>query len=202
MMSVELLPYDPKHYDSLPPVLDAGRNAEPSGAIQALTAAIGEIFVKHGTQNDFGIILLHNHFELMAPEMLVQFGNAAVPWDIHKSPKGSENILPAAWRFVDSGLAPYEFIYPHATALPIPRLTTERHGEFLEELRKVLLDRGLLDVLGLCLLEDKDVDAPALLEIESGRSTITVDVDINPEKTDHFIHVIWQFGTKTITIMY
>ncbi|KAK3303329.1 uncharacterized protein B0T15DRAFT_504566 [Chaetomium strumarium] len=35
-MAVALLPYSPQHYNSLPPVLEAGRNAEPSGAIAAL----------------------------------------------------------------------------------------------------------------------------------------------------------------------
>ncbi|KAK5632304.1 hypothetical protein RRF57_008018 [Xylaria bambusicola] len=195
-MAVALLPYNPQHYDSLPPVIQAGRNAEPSGAIDALSSVIGPIFVKHGVLNELGIILLHNHFELGASELLVQFGNAAVPWETSRNSSGLEHVLPAAWRFVDDGLAPYEFIYAknHQTAVPI--LTQERHSGFLKDLRAVLEERALLSVLGLCLLENKDIAAPAMFEVESGRSTITVDVDINPQKEDWFIHVIWQFGTS------
>ncbi len=54
-----------------------------------------------------------------------------------------------------------------------------------------------MHVLRLCVLEDKDVSSPATVEVESGRSTITFDVDVNwqPDR-DAFICLIWQFGTK------
>ncbi|PTD09326.1 hypothetical protein FCULG_00007551 [Fusarium culmorum] len=52
------------------------------------------------------------------------------------------------------------------------------------------------DVLGLVALEDKDVDSPPLVELEIGRSTIALEVDINPEPEDAWIHVVWQFGTE------
>ncbi|CAF3451264.1 unnamed protein product [Fusarium graminearum] len=51
-------------------------------------------------------------------------------------------------------------------------------------------------VLGLVALEDKDVDSPPLVELEIGRSTIALEVDINPEPEDAWIHVVWQFGTE------
>ncbi|KAK4242747.1 hypothetical protein C8A03DRAFT_28977 [Achaetomium macrosporum] len=153
-MAVALLPYAPHHYDSLPPVLEAGRNAEPSGTIAALSSIIGNLFVKHDMHRDFGIILLHNHFELDKAEILVQFGNAAVPWHTGNNSADLQNVLPSAWRFVDGGLAPYEFVYASTyNTLPIPVLTLEQHGDFLAELHAVLSERGLIDVLGLCLLD-------------------------------------------------
>ncbi len=96
------------------------------------------------------------------------------------------------------GLAPYEFAYSSPRGgSQVPVLTLESHGEFLAELHAALKERRLTDVLGLCVLEDKDVNSPATIEVESGRSTITLDVDVNPQPdSDAFIHVIWQFGTK------
>lgn len=85
-MSVALLEYNPRHYDTLPPVLEAGRNAEPSGAIEALESVIGNVFVKHGVEKELGIILLHNRFDLSPTEILVQFRNSAVPWQTSRNP--------------------------------------------------------------------------------------------------------------------
>lgn len=196
-MAVALLEYNPKHYDTLPPVLQAGRNAEPSGAIEALESIIGRVFIKHGVDKELGIILLHNHFDLSPTEILVQFGNSAVPWHTSRNPDLT-NVVPAAWRFVEKGLAPYEFTYSNPDGSnPAFVLNTEKHGAFLTELLAVLKERELTDVLGLVALEDKDIDSPPLVEIESGRSTIALNVDINPQpETDAWIHVVWQFGTK------
>ncbi|OAA55846.1 hypothetical protein SPI_08053 [Niveomyces insectorum RCEF 264] len=196
-MSVVLLEYKPKHYDTLPPVLEAGRNAEPSGAIDALESSIGDVFIKHGVEKEFGIILLHNHFALAPTEILVQFGNSAVPWETARN-KNLANVVPAAWRFVEDGLAPYEFTYSkpyHSSSAPV--LSLDKHGKFLAELLAILKENKLEDVLGLVVLEDKDIHSPALVEIESGRSTIALDVDVDPQpETDGWIQVVWQFGTK------
>lgn len=74
-------------------------------------------------------------------------------------------------------------------------MAIEKHTPFLAELLAVLKERKLVDVLGLVVLEDKDVNSPPLIEIESGRPTIALEVDINPEPEDAWIHVVWQFGT-------
>ncbi|EKJ69279.1 hypothetical protein FPSE_10532 [Fusarium pseudograminearum CS3096] len=76
-------------------------------------------------------------------------------------------------------------------------LTTDaKYGPFLAELLNVLQKHGLVDVLGLVALEDKDVNSPPLVELEFGGSTIALAVDINPDPKDAWIHVVWQFGTK------
>ncbi|KAF3922434.1 hypothetical protein AA313_de0205744 [Arthrobotrys entomopaga] len=167
-LPVALLEYNPRHYDTLPPVMEAGRNAEPSGAIKALDSVIGEIFVKHGVEKELGIILLHNHFELSPSEILVQFGNSAVPWNTTNNPD-TANVVAGAWRFVSEGLAPYQFVYSIPNnPNPALILNVEQHGGFLTELRAVLTEYNLIDVLGLVLLDDKDVDSEPLVEIESG----------------------------------
>jgi hypothetical protein len=98
---------------------------------------------------------------------------------------------------VPEGLVLYEFAYSNPrSANYVLTLTIERYGDFLVELQAVFLKWNLTDVLGLCVLEEKEIDAPATVEIESSRSTIIVDVDINPRQSDSFIYVIWQFGTK------
>lgn len=143
---------NPQHYGSLPPILRAGHNAEPSGAIEALQSVIGNVFVKHGVDKELGIILLHNHFDLSPPEILVQFGYSTVSWQTTRNPNLT-NVVPAARRFVEEGLAPYEFAYsnPHG-ASPAPVLTVGRHGSFLAELQAVVKERKLMDVLGDLLL--------------------------------------------------
>ena len=61
-MAIALLEYNSKHHDTLPLVPQAGRNAEPSGTIEALESVIGSVFIKHGVDKELGIILLHKPF--------------------------------------------------------------------------------------------------------------------------------------------
>lgn len=199
MTAVALLPYSHEYYDTLPDIMDAGINVGTTAAAEALSTSIGKLFVEHNVENELGIILLHNHFAMSTTEMLVQFGNAAVPWNIdYRSPELAK-VASSSWRFMQQGLAPYEFRYTGSLQKAPPTLSPECHGAFLARLADVLAQYNLLDVLGLCALDDRDIDAAPTIEVTSGRANITLDVDIDPGDevgTDKSIEAIWQFGTK------
>jgi len=196
-MAVEILSYSPTYYDTLPDIMEAGEVIRGSGAHKAMDEVIGQIFMKYGMERKFGIILLHNHFSMSPAEKLVIFGNVAVPWDTDSGSAGVENITGASWRFTERGVAPYEFIYAPPSKLSIPKLSVDQHRAFLADLGGALVDRNLTDILGLCILDDRDIDAPATLEITSGRANITLDVDIDGDEDTGNIQAIWQFGSAT-----
>lgn len=155
------------------------------------------MFVKYDVQKELGIILLHNHFPLSPTEILVQFHNAAVPWETERNKADLKHVNTTAWRFVNDGIPPWEFTYSSPIeGAPIPSLESKRYSDFLIELYSILAKRKLLDILGLVVIEEPDIDAPATVEVEFGRLTITLDVDVDPQEDDGFIEVIWQFGTR------
>ncbi|KAL3469849.1 hypothetical protein BJX99DRAFT_264771 [Aspergillus californicus] len=196
-MALTLLPYQHQHYDTIPDIMDAGRDVQRSGTLDTLDATIGQLFIKHGLERELGLILLHNYFPLNEAERLVQFGNAAIPWDTTSAGSELGNIITSSWRFVSDGLAPYEFRYSNPTRGPLFKLSLEKHEAFLDELRAALTKANLIDILGLCTLDEQDINAPPTIEFTSGRANITLDVDIDwdPSEEGGYIEAIWQFGS-------
>lgn len=174
MAAAAILPYSSVNYETLPFIMDAARHFGTTAAAEALSGRIAELFVDHHVENEFGIVLLHNHFDMSPSEMLVEFGNASIPWDMTLNPLDWKNVAATSWRFTAHGVAPYEFrhIGPFEKVITQPSL--ERHGAFLAELADILAQYNLLDVLGLSVVENSDGDNPATLEFTSGRANITI----------------------------
>jgi hypothetical protein len=191
----ELLQYSHTHYDSLPDIVTARKNSEErAAAVKSLSEIVGELFVQHKVMNEFAIILLHNHFPMLPSKRLVQFGNAAVPWDTLSLSSHLQKTSQMSWRFLPGGLAPYEFLYTGSRKTMPPTVEIERHGPFIVQLAGVLADCNLLDIFGLCILDDPDINAPGLVEITSGRANIMLDVDIDSPRDapDHgLIESVW-----------
>lgn len=51
----------------------------------------------------------------------------------------------------------------------------------------------------MVVLDKTDINAPAIVEVESGRSTITRDVNVDPRPDDVFTEAIWQFGNREVS---
>jgi hypothetical protein len=152
-------------------------------------------FVKHSIEKAFGIILLHNHFPMSPTEVLVQFGNAAVPWDTTTSSPELANIVSSSWRFVPEGLAPWVQLLKSFKEVSATIVSRSSRGIF-GWVECHTLPLNLSQVLGLCALDEGDIDAPATIEITSGRANITLDVDIDPQDGDGSIEAIRQFGSS------
>lgn len=187
-MGTVVLPYSAQHYNSLPGIEDAGSGLKPSD-IEQLTAAVGNVFVKHQVQSLFGIILLHNHFPLDEDEMLVNIGSVAIPWKTSSLAQELRDVKGSSWRFTDKGLAPYEFVHDTAT-----RLNIDGFQSFLSELRAVLERLGLVEKLGVCAFSRGDLDVATQVEFTQGRANITLPFDIAPEQGQNkSVEAVWQF---------
>lgn len=198
MTPVTPLPYSHEFYHTLPGIMEADDVARNTAVADIMASEIGQLFIKHKVENELGVILLHNHHAISPIERLVQVGNAVVRWNISVPSPHLQSLFPISWRFVQGGLAPYEFRYSASPERAPPVLASNRYAEFLVQLADMLAQHDLLDVLGLCALDDRDVKCPAAVETSSGRTNITLNVDIDPAEPgpDDSIEVIWQFGQK------
>jgi hypothetical protein len=104
-MAIPILPYSVEHYNSLPELRKAKDQFKSSGASEILFAEIGPALVRHHIENILGVVLLHNHFLLSQNEKLIDVGSVAVPC-VEELP----DVSASSWRFIDGGIAPYEFV--------------------------------------------------------------------------------------------
>ncbi|KAI1175976.1 hypothetical protein F4777DRAFT_597917 [Nemania sp. FL0916] len=190
-MATAVLPYSAQHYNSLPSIADASSSLN-STEIDQLTTTIGQVFIKHKVQNLFGIILLHNHFPLDEDEVLVNIGSVAVPWKTTSLAKQFRDVRSSAWRFIEQGIAPYEFVYDVSS-----RPDVSGFQPFLTELRALLGHLGLMGKLGLCVLTSEDLNSNTQVEFTQGRANITLPFDIAPEGgPNRSIEAVWQFDVS------
>lgn len=193
MAMLAALPYSTKHYDSLPDIMDAAKSLTASGALEDLANSIGSIFIKHGMENTFGLILLHRHFDMDPTERLVEFGNVSVPWDITCNEAEMDKIQPVSWRFVDGGVVPYEFTGNQLDSLPEDR----NYDRFVKDLGGSLQRLQLDQMLGLCRITTSSVDSPPTMEFTSGRANVTVpDVMWALGGDSAAVEASWQFGSQ------
>ena len=183
-MAATFLPYSVHHYNSLPGLEEAETRFK-SAESEILFDKIGQVFIKHHVENRFGAVLLHNHFFLKDNEILVNVGNATVPWDITSEAKELEEVGPCSWRFVDDGLTPYEFVHSKGTWTLLEDIPLA----FLQDFHKTIKENNLVDVLGLCLVPENDT---ILTEFTSGRANITLPFDIAPGDGS-LVDAMWRF---------
>ena len=184
-MAITFLPYSVHHYNSLPELEEAETHFK-SAESDLLFDKIGRVFIKHHVENRFGVVLLHNHFFLENNEILVNIGNATVPWDITSGAKELEEVGPCSWRFVDDGLTPYEFVHSKGTWTSSDDIPLA----FLQDFYKTIEAHNLTDVLGLCLVPGNDA---VMTEFTSGRANITLPFDIAPGD-GWLVDAMWRFS--------
>ena len=194
-MAVAVLPYAVEHYNTLPELHAARNEFESKQASKILYTELGKVFVTHHVEYIVGIILLHNHFFLEPYEKLVSVNSAAVPWDNRSSAKESADITATAWRFIDNGIAPYEFTY----GAPKISFDCQRMQAFLLELGAVLRKWSLTDVLSIYYLGENSIDRSCTTEFTSGRANITLPSDISPDD-GNVVDAMWQFRAESTNV--
>ena len=189
-MATAVLAYSAQQYNSMPNIEDAGINLNPAD-IALLTTTIGQVFVKHGVQELFGITLLHNHFPLDTDEILVNIGSVAVPWKTSSLADQLRDVKGSAWRFTEHGVVPYEFVHDVAS-----RPDVSGFQAFLAELGALLHRLGLSGKLGVCAFTREDLNATTQVEFTQARANITLPFDISPgDGPDRSIEAVWQFDS-------
>lgn len=78
----------PNYFTSIPYISEALANYNHQSDIQNKMQSFGQVFVKHGVYKDFGLILVHRHFDLKEQEIIVEsvsednVYSSSVPWKV------------------------------------------------------------------------------------------------------------------------
>ncbi|KAH9212300.1 hypothetical protein DL95DRAFT_525165 [Leptodontidium sp. 2 PMI_412] len=146
--------YNPKAYDTLASLRQAHDKLTPD-VMDKLTGPIRKVFLDHKAVNNYGIILLRNHFQMPSHQRLVEHGPISIPWDMGNEDKNTVStcariISPGSIRLLDSKLAPFEFAFS---------LTEfELNEEFLEAAFRIIQDLGLDKIPGVRYFDTYDAE--------------------------------------------
>jgi len=181
----------------------------------SLIKKVGAVFLKFGMQNDFGLVMVHRHFELQNGEILVESENAdgslsvAMPWKIEggvaspseketfdkHSLKGSGVLVPQTWCLAENGHAePYEYQLSSTEMTDPPK-------QFVKELCCELKKHGLEKLVGVRRLGNKEAHSYEVTP-KDGRSSYTafgsmpaigIDFQVDPEQ---MMKVLWYFDDE------
>ena len=136
--------------------------------------------------------MLHTHFAIGDDERLVGIGAVAVPIELDII-VGSA-IKPLVYRFVDSGVAVCE--WTQGNDANEVDLSSPQYAAFVAELRAVLDEVGLIDVLGIFVRQPGDGKMKGV-EFTAGRANITLHKD-EPTDGGKSVEASWVFMEKTI----
>ena len=111
---------------------------------------LGDIIVKHGLNNDVGIVLLHRHFDITEDEILVEQVDSkqSVTQPILIA-DADPNVIPHSFMLLPtSKWAPYEFTAPCVdSARKVVNVFS--NTDFLVEIQQKLVELSLNHVYGL-----------------------------------------------------
>lgn len=152
MASCAILPYSSSHYNSLPEFFHAKETFKAKNASTTIQTTLAALFLRHNVHENLGIQMLHTHFEISDDERLVSVGAVAVPIELDII-VGSA-VKPLVYRFVPSGVAVCE--WTQGDDANEVDLSSPQYSAFMTELRTVLDDAGLIDVLGIFVRQPGD----------------------------------------------
>ncbi|KFY29400.1 hypothetical protein V493_02388 [Pseudogymnoascus sp. VKM F-4281 (FW-2241)] len=176
MTSCPILPYSSTHYNTLPEFAEAKETFKKKNASTAVNTTLAALFVRHNVHQNLGIQMLHTHFAINDDERLVGIGSVAIPIELDIIVGTA--IKPLVYRFVPTGVAVCEWTQGNdATEVD---LSSPPYAAFMAELRTVLEDAGLIDVLGIFVRQPSDGEMKGV-EFTAGRANITLHKD-NPTK--------------------
>jgi hypothetical protein len=170
----------------------ANTTLDSQNGTKVIESSIRELFIRHGMCNQFGVTLLHRHFDLDQSERLVEVGKTSTPW----GPSAYENtylgkVIPQAFIFSAPGqLVPFEYtFFTHeamnsGTIIDISSATKA----FVDDLETLLLLFQLEKVLGL--RTRPETSAKYEVEFTVDRANIFIELE-NP--TPNSVVTSWYF---------
>ncbi|KFX99133.1 hypothetical protein O988_04028 [Pseudogymnoascus sp. VKM F-3808] len=193
MATCAILPYSSSHYNSLPEFFDAKETFKAKNASSTIQTTLAALFLRHNVHENLGIQMLHTHFEISDDERLVSVGAVAVPIELDII-VGSA-VKPLVYRFVPSGVAVCE--WTQGDDANEVDLSSPQYSAFMTELRAVLDDAGLIDVLGIFVRQPCDGESKGV-EFTAGRANITLH-KANPSEGGTAVEASWVFQERPVT---
>ncbi|KFY47102.1 hypothetical protein V494_00170, partial [Pseudogymnoascus sp. VKM F-4513 (FW-928)] len=192
MAACAVLPYSSNHYNTLPEFFEAKETFKAKEAAKTIDTILASLFLRHNVHEDLGIQMLHTHFAISDEERLVGIGSVAVPIEIDII-VGSA-IKPLVYRLLPTGVAVCE--WTQGNDANEVDLSSPHYAAFVAELRTILADAGLTDVLGLFVRQPGDGDMKGV-EFTAGRANITLHKD-NPTEGGTSVEASWVFHEEVV----
>lgn len=135
-----------EHFQALPTLERARARFKEINGEELVKDVFRQLFLKHGMDRKFGLVILHRHFDLGVGEKLVEYNGTSSPWPTAPT-NGVEEPRPSVWsKALDGQFRPTEFRYSCDDRAGM----SEEELSFMEEFDKLLQDIRASDVFGLC----------------------------------------------------
>ena len=170
----------------------SNKTFKAKNAALTIDTTLASLFLRHNVHENLGIQMLHTHFSISDDERLVGIGAVAVPIELDII-VGSA-IKPLVYRFVPSGVAVCE--WTQGDDANEVDLSSPQYAAFMAELRTVLDDAGLIDVLGIFVRQPGDGENKGV-EFTAGRANITLHKD-EPTEGGTSVEASWVFEERAI----
>lgn len=136
--------------------------------LTTLYGTVRQFFLDNAAHKDYGIALLHKHFDIGKGERIVEYGHTSTPWKVGQEerdvlPQYAGHIVPRSFRLHQGAATAYEFAYS-TTGTP------SSESSFVTDGLEMLKNLGLDQIFGLRLLGDHN---PHLsVEVTEGKANI------------------------------
>jgi hypothetical protein len=177
MAAAPSTPYKASLFNNLPDLKDS-RHAFVNSDGERGVSLLLDLIEQHGLSGEYGISLLHRHFNIKDDEILVEVNGTTTAWKASGQELISDkaidryggHVIPHSWMVVDDGqLMPYEFRFRNDES-DLEPLGSVSGSSFLQDFKELLCKHDLEKVLGLCSI---DAQSKYLLEVTEGDANIT-----------------------------
>lgn len=169
-MTVQVLPYSVAEFNRIPSLGDSDREFQLRQGEAFVLSTLRLLLLEHKLHHVFGILMLHQHFNLNEDEKLVDFNHQATGWKLKDGSKlMGGRVVPTSWRILKGqGLMPYEFEFRPLSNDTGIDLGEEMLQLFLKDFVSTVESAALHDAIALTLRSE----TPLGIEIPQGNTNI------------------------------
>jgi len=205
-LAIKLATYDGTVFENLNELDDARKQFLDKGAEKYLVK-LGEVVYRHGLENAVGITMAHRHFHVKHDEQLVEEvqHNSSVIKPVTNV--NNKEVIPFTWKLSkseDGDFLWYPLEFVKSNTLSKESIHNEEllrnSYDFLNEFTNSLIEFGLENVFGLCIVHREFQVLPSEMLVESleeGSRTLSFKVIPGRNLTNTvLIPTFWRFGKK------
>jgi hypothetical protein len=205
-MQTDLTNYSPAKFNSLGTIEEADLQMRRSGALDLAVTTLGPLFARHRMCDVFGIALLHNHWLLSDDEVPIQdgsFENADKVLITRPRAKSfRRESQPSVFSIIQK--SPFLLALEYSTepcVLKANKVLDQRGVEFTRSLAEAVIEEGLQNIFGLCVIRAATRPNFELIEF-NGRDRISVirETERDAIAGKSLIETCWQFVSSTANL--
>ncbi|KFA80609.1 hypothetical protein S40288_10004 [Stachybotrys chartarum IBT 40288] len=171
-MATVIANYSSDHFNALPDIKTAHSRFVTEKGLDHVES-LKDFFLNNGMDRQFGLIMVHRHFDLEPAEKLVEYRGTSTPWSCELS--GLKKPQPMTWAFDEKNvLRPIEFRYSEVQ----DEALNETHLEFITKFKEELFRRGLSSMFGLVRYPGDNFSGSC--EFTQGRANINLQPEDYP----------------------